>query len=71
MSDAIERREAAMTDAAEELAAEVGKWVAEQRRAGVDLPEGFEERAGDAVAARARGVFERLAFRCFAAGIDS
>ncbi len=71
MTDAVERREAALTDAAEELAAEVAKWLAEQRRGGLDLPEGFEERAGEAVAVRAREVFERLAFRCFTAGVDS
>lgn len=67
----LDRQREAVGDAEQELTEAVAAWLREQERQGLDLPEGFPERAALAIAERARGALDRLAFRCVTAGVDS
>ncbi len=68
---ALARQSEALGDAEEEVTQEFARYLNEQAREGVELPDGFPERAALAVAARVRGALARLAFRCVSAGVDS
>lgn len=67
----MRRKDEAIGDAEQELTMALVGWFREQQRQGLDLPEGFEERAALALAERSRDVLDRLAFRCVTAGLDA